>query len=159
HGIANMGYYGGRSQVSVRDTVLPVTLLDYTSNYPGSAALINTWELEIARELKVKDVTEEAKNILNQITVKNLLDKKFWPNLRFMAKVIPEGQPFPLRTHYNDENGEDTNIGFNPLFSETPMWMAAPDIANAILNGGKVKIVKAIALIPVGVQSGLKKIP
>jgi hypothetical protein len=158
HGIAMQAYYGGRSEVRIRDTVLPVTLLDYTSNYPASAALLNTWKLEIAKELKVKNCTKEARRILSQITQDKLLDKNFWPKLAFIAQVIPDGQPFPLRSYYADD-GESTNIGFNPLFSKTSLWFAGPDLANAVLHGWKLKVVKAITLIPIGIQSGLKEIP
>jgi len=54
HGVAMQSYYGGRSEVRIRDVELPVVLLDYTSNYPASAALLNTWHLEIAKTIEIK---------------------------------------------------------------------------------------------------------
>jgi hypothetical protein len=158
HGVSMSSYCGGRSEVRVRDTLLPGVLVDYTSNYPASAALLNTWELEIAKKLRVTDVTEEARTILASVSLSRLLSCKFWAQLNFMAKVVPDGQLLPARTVFSDESGaEDTNIGLNPLFSSSALWFTGPDLANGVLHGHTIKIVKAIRLDPIGIQDGLVK--
>ena len=114
-GIALEAYYGGRSEVRIRDTALPEVLVDYTSNYSASAALLKTWDLEIARKLRVKDITEEARKTLESVTLKTVREPKFWARLNFMAKVVPDGQLLPGRTVFADDpGGENTKYWFEP---------------------------------------------
>jgi hypothetical protein len=151
-------YCGGRSEVRIRDTELPTILVDYTSNYPTAAALLNAWQFMIAKKLRIKDVTQEARKLLNSVTRERLLDPTFWAKLDFIAQVLPDGQIFPVRTEYADKEGEATNIGSNPLFSKTPIWVTGPDLANAVLQTHRVKILSAIRLFPVGIQNGLQPV-
>jgi hypothetical protein len=160
--MACVNHYGGRSEVRIRNVELPAVLLDYTSNYPASAALLNTWDLEIAEEIEIKDITKEATTILASVTLNKLRDPTFWARLNFIAKVAPDGQLLPVRTVFSeDSGGEDTNIGLNPLFSSFGLWFTGLDLANAVLHGHAIKIVKeAIRLDPIGKQDGLaKRIP
>jgi hypothetical protein len=161
HGIAMQAYFGGRSEVRIRDVELPVVLLDYTSNYPASAALLNTWNLEIAEKIRIKDFTKEARAILRSVSPHKVRERKFWSQLNFIAKVVPDGQFLPGRTVFSEESGaEDTNIGWNPLFSSSGIWFTAPDLANAVLHGHAIKIMKAIRLDPIRIQDGIaNKIP
>jgi len=158
HGIAMESYFGGRSEVRIRDVELPVMLVDYTSNYPTAAALLNVWKLMIAERIRINDVTEEARDILQSVTSERLLKREFWAKLDFIAQVIPDGQICPVRTEYADIEGEATNIGCNPLFSKTPIWLTGPDLANAVLQSYRIKVVSAIRLLPVGVQKGLRPV-
>ena len=158
HGIAMESYHGGRSEVRIRDIELPVILVDYTSNYPTAAALLNVWRLMIAAKIRVKDVTREAGEILKSVNRDRLLDPNFWAKLDFIAQVVPDGQIFPVRTEYADAQGEATNIGCNPLFSKTPLWVTGPDLANAVLQSHRVKILSAIRLVAIGIQKGLQPV-
>ena len=156
HGVAMESYYGGRSEVRIRNVEVPVVLLDYTSNYPASAALLNTWNLEIAATIEIEDITNEVKTILTSVNHNTLLDSTFWAQLNFMAKVVPDGQLLPVRTVFSEESGaEDTNIGLNPLFSSSGLWSTGPDLANAALHSHPIKIVKAMRLVPSDSQTGL----
>jgi hypothetical protein len=158
HGVAMESYYGGRSEVRIRDIELPVMLVDYTSNYPTAAALLNVWQLMTAKNIRIKDVTAEANKTLNSVTLENLLKPTFWEKLDFIAQVLPDGQIFPVRTEYADMEGEATNIGCNPLFSKTPIWVTGPDLANAVLQKHRLKILSAIRLVPIGIQKGLQAV-
>jgi hypothetical protein len=148
-------YCGGRSEVRIRNVELPVILADYTSNYPTAAARLNIWQLMIAEKIRIKDVTQEARKILDSVTRERLRDPTFWAKLDFIARVLPDGQIFPVRTEYADAEGEATNIGCNPLFSKTPIWLTGPDLANAVLQSHRIKVLSAIRLVPIGIQKGL----
>jgi len=53
-------------------------------------------------------------------------------------------------------NGFTQNIGNNYLTSEKPIWVAGPDVVNSVIQTGKVpRIVRAVKLVPHGIQSGL----
>ena len=68
HGVAIEIYYGGRSEVRIRGVELPTILVDYTSNYPTAAALLNVWRLMIAKTICIRDVTAQARKVLNSVS-------------------------------------------------------------------------------------------
>ena len=158
HGIAMESYYGGRSEVRIRDVELPTILVDYTSNYPTAAALLNVWRLMIAKRIRIEDVTPQARKILDSVTPERLMDPKLWAKLDFIAQVVPDGQILPVRAIFNDVTGDSTNIGSNPLFSKTPIWITGPDLAHAVLQSHRIKVLTAIRLVPIGVQQGLRTV-
>jgi len=117
---------------------------------------LNTWALEIAKRIRVREITNEAKNILRSVDPTTVRDRRFWARLNFMAKVVPDGQLLPGRTSFADDScGEETNIGTNPLFSRYGIWSTGPDLADAALYGHQIKVVKAIRLDPIGIQDGI----
>jgi hypothetical protein len=106
----------------------------------------------------IKEQRERSTTILGSVTLNRLLDRTFWERLNFIAKVVPDSQLLPARTVFSEKSGaEDTNIGLNPLFSSSRLWFTGPDLANAVLYGHAIKIVKAIRLDPIGIQDGLAK--
>jgi len=74
--------------------------------------------------------------------------------------VQPDRDIFPVRAPYKDREPDKLNIGLNYLTSEEPIWLAGPDIiASILLNNGKVPhILKAIRILPVGKQAGLRPV-
>jgi len=74
--------------------------------------------------------------------------------------VRPDHDIFPVRAAYKDKEPDKLNIGLNYLTSEEPIWLAGPDIiASVLLNSGKVpRILKAIRILPVGKQAGLRPV-
>src|SRR5262249_728217 len=106
-------------------------------------------------------VTEEARKTLESVTRETISKPRLWARLNFMAKAAPDGQLLPGRTVFTeDSSGENTNIGVNPLFSKSQIWFTGPDLANAVLHNHPIRIVKAVRLVPRGVQNGLaNKIP
>jgi hypothetical protein len=159
HGVAMESYYGGRAEVRIRGVELPVVMVDYTSNYPSSATLLQTWNLLTAQKIRVVDFTSAAKKILAALVARPdaVLDRNFWKRLDFIALAAPDGHVVPIRTTYNEIDGENTNIGLNPLFAaKHPIWLTGPDLAAAVLLSGWVpKVLKAKRLVPIDKQSGL----
>jgi len=159
-GICMQAYYGGRAEIRIRHTPVPVVYTDFTSQYPTVNTLLGLWRLLTAEQVRVRDVTNEVRGFLESLTIDRLLDQKTWPKLAFFALVQPQDDIFPVRTVYGDgQRGDQTNIGLNLLKSDAPVWFAGPDVVgSALLTGRPPKILRAIRIDPVGVQKGMEAV-
>jgi hypothetical protein len=161
-GITMQGYAGGRAEVHVRRTRVPVMRLDFVSQYCTVNTLLRNWEVLTAASVEFPEATKDVRQLLDNIARKPDLcfDRQLWPQFRFFALVRPDHDIFPVRAAYNDKEADRLNIGLNYLSSEEPIWLAGPDIISSILlNGGKVPcILKAIRVVPVGRQAGLSPV-
>ncbi len=159
-GICMQGYYGGRAEIRIRHTPVPVVYTDFTSQYPTVNTMLGLWSLLIADKVRVRDVTRGSQGLLKSLTPDRLLDQETWPKLAFFALIQPDGDILPVRTIYGDGHvGEQTNIGLNPLTSEKPIWFAGPDIVASLLLTRKMpKILRAIRNEPEGVQKGMRSV-
>jgi len=157
-GICMQAYDGGRAEIHIRHTPVPVVYTDFLSQYPTVNTNLGLWRFLIAKKLTVENATKGVRTFLQGMTVDKLLDRRTWPKLNFFAMVRPDGDILPVRTNYGDVRASDqTNIGLNPLKSERGIWYAGSDIVGSYLLTGKVpEIIKAIRLRPVGVQKGLR---
>lgn len=152
-------YYGGRAEIRIRHTPVPVVYTDFTSQYPTVNTLLKLWSVLIAERLKVRDATEDVARFLESLQPHELYNQKAWPQLAFFALVQPEGDILPVRTVYGDHQSEQTNIGLNPLTSQKPIWFAGPDVVGSLLLSRKIpKILRAIRFVPLGVQEGMKSV-
>lgn len=159
-GICMQGYYGGRAEIRVRHTSVPVVYTDFTSQYPTVNTLLGLWSLLTAEKLVVRDVTHEVQIFLQSLSLNCLLDQRTWPKLAFFAQIQPEGDILPVRTVYGDgHTGDQTNIGVNPLTSSRPIWFAGPDLVASVLLAGRLpKILRVIRIEPVDVQKEMKSV-
>jgi hypothetical protein len=159
-GICMQPYYGGRAEIRIRHTPVPVVYTDFTSQYPTVNTLLGLWSLLTAEKVRVRDVTQEVQALLQSLTLDRLLDQRTWPKLAFFALIQPDGDILPVRTIYGDgKSGNQTNIGLNPLTSDQPIWFAGPDIVGSmLLKGRPPKILRAIRIEPVGVQKDMKSV-
>jgi hypothetical protein len=144
-------YYGGRSEVRIRHSEVPVVVCDTTSEYPTVAALLKLWRLLVASDIEVVNCTDEARLVLGRVTLKTLLDPTTWPDLAFFASIKPAGDHLPIRAVYGDSG--NTNIGVNPLTCGEPIWYAGPDLAaSGLKSGHSPSVVHAFRLVPRGMQ-------
>jgi hypothetical protein len=135
---------------------LPVVYLDYTSQYPSVFQLLRSQEIVIAESLTFDDCTTEAQALLDRLTLHDLLEPELWPQLRFLAQVIPNGDILPVRTKYN---GRSVNIAFNYFPHPNGVFYAGPGLAAAkILSGKAPSIVQAFRVVPHGIQKGLRPV-
>jgi hypothetical protein len=160
NGICMQGYYGGRAEIRIRHTPVPVVYTDFLSQYPTVNTLLGLWPVLIAKRLRVREATRDVNSFLKEVDVDQLLDPKTWPKLCFFALIRPDGDILPVRTVYGGNRaGGETNIGLNPLTSDKPIWFAAPDIVASLLQTGKApKILRAIRFEAIGVQKGLNPV-
>lgn len=149
-GQAMTAYYGGRTEVRIRLQPTEVIYTDFTSEYPTVNALMNIQELLLAEKIEIQSCLEEAENLINTITLEDLLKKQTWPLLRCFVKIIPDGDLLPVRTTYGEQSAA-TNIGLNYVDSGPAVWYCLADIlASKLLTGKIPKIVDAFKLVPQG---------
>jgi hypothetical protein len=152
-GISMQSYYGGRSETRIRCAEVPVVPVDFTSEYPSCCALLGLFDVLTAKSLRFEDDTENIIRFLKRITVKSCFNPAMWERGRFFALVKPDGDILPVRTVYNEVT---QNIGNNYLTSDTPLWIAGPDLIASLIRTGRVPhIVRAIRLVPHGKQAGM----
>ena len=155
-GIAMQAYYGGRAECRIRRTAVPVAIVDFTSQYPTVNTLMGLWDVLIAQDLRTEESTEYVRTLLANLTLDETFKPDFWKRLAWFALVRPSDDILPIRTTYD---ADSYNIGLNHLTSEKPIWFAGPDLVNSVLLSGKQpEIVRAIRLVAIGRQDGLKPI-
>jgi hypothetical protein len=160
NGICMQAYYGGRAEIRIRHTPVPVVYTDFTSQYPTVNTLLGLWRVLTADRVQVRDATDETRALLQSVTIDSLLDQRTWPKLAFFALIQPRADIFPVRTVYGDgQTVGQTNIGLNPLTSDAPVWLAGPDVVgSALLTGRPPKILRAIRIEPIRVQKDMSSV-
>jgi hypothetical protein len=150
-------YCGGRAECRVRRTPVPVVYADFRSMYPTVNVLLGLWNLVIAERVEFRDATERVKALLQAVQLDWCLDPAHWAELRFVARIRPDGDILPVRAQY-DPASPVPNIGLNPLIApDREIWAAGPDLVASVLLSGKVpEILEARELVGKGVQSGLR---
>jgi hypothetical protein len=91
-------YYGGRAEIRIRQTSIPIVYTDFLSQYPTVNTLLGLWRLLIAKKIRVREATRDVRTLLKMVDVGQLLDPKTWPKLNFFALVHPDGGVLPVRT-------------------------------------------------------------
>ena len=147
-GYAMSAFYGGRAEIHIRKTPVPVALVDFTSMYPTVDILMGIWDLVIANRVDVVDVTQEIQTLLENTSLDDWFEPDRWPQLVVIVEIVPDGDVVPIRASYRPE---DWSIGVNPLYSEQPFWYTLPDlIASKLLTGRTPQIGRALRFVPTG---------
>jgi hypothetical protein len=156
-GIAMQSYYGGRSETRVRCAEVPVIPVDFTSEYPTGCALLGLFEVLTAKRVTFEDYTQQARRLLEGISLRDCFKRDRWGEFKFFALVEPDDDILPVRTVYE---GVTQNIGNNYLTSDTALWFAGCDLIASVIRGkGKVpRILKAIRMVPHGKQMGMRSV-
>lgn len=153
-GHAMTGYYGGRAEIRIRRTPVPVLYCDFLSMYPTVNTLMGLWRYFIAREIEVVDATSEVREFLETVTAEACFSTATWKQLSGFALVVPDGDVLPVRAQYDESRAY--NIGVNFLTSRTASWYALPDlVASKLLTGKSARVLQAFKLIPHGQQPDL----
>ena len=150
-------YYGGRTDVRVRDKAIPVTYLDFTSMYPSVYSLLQLDKYLKASKIKYYENTNIIREFVNTINIKDLADPERWlkNEMHSIVKIRPQEDILPVRAEYAKQA---KNIGLNYLTSNKPLWYTIQDvIASLILTGKIPEIITALTFIPEGLQKGLHK--
>lgn len=186
-GYAMEAYYGGRVETRIVKTEVPIVYGDFTSMYPTVNSLMGLWNWVIAGRIETYDATEEARELLEGVTVETAMHPEFWKQITFIAEIVPDGDILPVRAKYSGKSNSTYSIGINPYHSSKPQWYAGPDLIaskfmtattstgrigspsgdltagrlplKGAMSGGKVPQVKrAIGFRAMGVQDGLTPI-
>jgi hypothetical protein len=156
NGIAAQASAGGRAECKIRKTHLPVTYLDFHAQFPAVSHRLGCRELLCADSLEFPDFIRGAREMVERTNLDDCFRSKFWESLRWFALVEPSDDAVPLRAKFGQRADSDPTMAWNFLTSKQPIWMTGPDVIAAKLMTGKpLKILKAIKVVPHGVQPGL----
>jgi hypothetical protein len=162
-GYGMAAYYGGWAETRIRRVLLPVVYLDFLSMYPTVNTLMGTWRLIISKRIETADVTEEIGKLLYGLDWRDLFDKEMWKRFLVLVQIRPEGHLLPARAPY-DAATAGWQVGVNPLWLHPfdpveGLWYSLPDVLlTTILTGHSPHVVRAIRLVPSGIQPGLRPI-
>jgi hypothetical protein len=153
-GQAMSAFYGGRAECHIRKVAVPapvpVRLVDFTATYPTLFTLLDLWPIVTAQTLHTPEVTDEARELLDAVTIEAGFDPALWPRLNGYALVAPDDDILPVRARYV-EGKPGYGIGMNHLTSTGPLWYPLPTVvASALLKGRPPKIIKAFRVVPQG---------
>ncbi|MGI0016367.1 MAG: DNA polymerase, partial [Nitrososphaera sp.] len=150
-GYVMSAYYGGRSEVRIRKSPVPVVYMDFLSMYPTVCILMDLWKFIIADHVEYLDCTSEITDILDSITLEKLTDRSLWKQLAVIVEVEPHGDILPVRAKYD---GQTHGIGINHLEGKGKrLWYTIHDvIVSKLLTGKTPRITRAIRFVPVGLQ-------
>jgi hypothetical protein len=154
-GYAMCAFYGGRAEVHIRNTPVPVALVDFTSMYPTVDILLGLWSLVTAEHVDVVDATDDVNRLLSTITLEDCYHREVWRDFVVIAELAPSGDVLPARAGYRSE---DWSIGVNPLDTNgQTLWDTLPDLIDSKLLSGKTpQVQRAFRFVPSAEQqSGL----
>jgi hypothetical protein len=160
NGIAMQALAAGRAECMIRRTPVPVAYVDFHAQFPAISDLLNSKEILCAENLEFADFTAEARGIIENVTLDDCFQPALWKQqLRWFAVVEPCDDVVPIRAKFGKREDSDPTLGWDFLTSKQPIWITAPDVVAAKLMTGKpLKILKAIRVIPHGVQAGLEPV-
>jgi hypothetical protein len=155
-GYAMESFSAGRAETKIRHVEVPVAPLDFLSEYPTVAALMDLMEILRAKKLTFEDATRDVQTLLESMSLNRCFKKRQWRDFRFFALAEPAGDVFPVRTMHS---GFTQSVGNDYLTDNKPIWMAGPDVINSVLQTDKApRILRAIRVVPHGKQKGLKPV-
>jgi hypothetical protein len=100
-GYAMESFSAGRAETKIRHVEVPVAPLDFMSEYPTVAALMDLMEILRAKKLTFEDATNEVQSLIESMSLHRCFKGRQWRDFRFFALVEPSGDVFPVRTMHN----------------------------------------------------------
>ena len=152
-GYVMSSYYGGRTEVRIRQKPVRATYLDFTSMYPTMFVLLGMNRFLVSEKITTVHSKEKTQEFLDKVSLEDASKRGFWQNLVTICKIRPDNYILPVRSSFG--KGKTQNIGVNHLKSDdgTSLWYALPDvIASKILTGKTPVIEDAITFVPKGIQ-------
>lgn len=149
-------FFAGRVEAKLRHEIREVEVLDYTSMYPTQITLQGLEGFIKSVGYVEKEETERIKKFVDSITLQEMLKPSTWKKLVCICVIKPEKDIFPIRTGFDEKEGERT-VGLEYLTSEKEMVFTLADVIQSKLLTGKTpKIIKAYTYKPKTQQTTLK---
>ena len=140
----------------IRQTPLPVAYVDFHGQFPAVSKLLDCREILCAESLEFPDFTAEALEMVEQVDLDDCFRPAFWRQLRWYALVEPHDDVVPIRAKFGLRADSDPTLAWNFLTSKQPFWTTGLDvIAAKLITGKPLKMLKAVKVVPHGVQPGL----
>ncbi|MGO9964840.1 MAG: hypothetical protein ACLPUG_15625, partial [Acidimicrobiales bacterium] len=133
---AMAAFYGPRVEVRIRHLPVPVSLVDFSSQYANVARLLGLWDLLTAERLVVVDATDQVRELVESADVESVLDPDFWRGLVGVALVRPNGDYLPTRAWFAGP-GDVPRVGVGPLNSDRVLPLSIADVVAAKLATGR----------------------
>jgi hypothetical protein len=125
--------------------------------YPTVCSLMGMMRFLTCERVEAVDATDEVRVMLSQLTIDECFDPQKWQQFIGFVQIHPEGDIVPVRARYGDD--QNWQMGVNPLWGTEPLWFTIPDmIAAQLLTGSPPRVLKAIRLVPQGVNSNLRPV-
>ena len=121
-GIIMSGYFGGRSEVFLRQKIVQTAYCDFMSMYPTVCTLMGLWRWTIAQGIDWHDTPAslaETQKFLQQIELADLQKPDTWKKLCIFVQVQPDDDLFPIRAQYDSLN-EFTDDGSRWRIASSP---------------------------------------
>jgi hypothetical protein len=157
-GYVMSSYYGGRTEVRIRNKPKPITYLDFTSMYPTVYALLQLDRFLKAKSIRYYENTEDVKHFIENLKIEDFRKPEEWQRneMHSIVKIRPNDDILPVRTEYSKMA---KNIGINYLKSDKELWYTIEDlISSKILTGKMPEIIQAYTFISEDVQDNLKDV-
>ena len=149
-------FYGPRVEVRIRHVAVPVSLVDFGSQYANVARLMGIWPMLTSERIVAVDATDEVRELLDRVSVDGVLDPGLWPLLVGMALVRPDGDVLPTRAWFAGR-GDVPRVGLGPLWCGRPLpYQVADLVAAKLLTGKAPEVVSAWRLVGEGRARGLR---
>jgi hypothetical protein len=149
-------FYGPRVEVRIRHVAVPVSLVDFTSQYSNVARLSDLWSLLISERIVAVDATDEVRELLERVELADVLGPDLWPQLVGVALVRPDGDVLPTRAWFAGR-GDVPRVGLGPIHSDRLLPYAIADLVAAkVLTGRVPEVVSAWRLDGVGTAPRLR---
>ena len=149
--LANIAYYGGRSEAHIRKVPTLVRYCDFKSQYPMVNALLRSQDYLLAEYLTTERCVDYVQDFLDKLQFDDLREKKTWSLLPVLCKVETSGDILPCKIRQRLETGIETSVYGTQILDGTTSWYSLCDVvASYIRTGKKPKIVDAYRLIPHG---------
>jgi hypothetical protein len=149
-------FYGPRVEVRVRHVPVPVSLVDFASQYSNVARLSGLWPLLISERIVAVDASDEVRELLERVELPDVLGPELWPQLVGVALVRPDGDVLPTRAWFAGR-GDVPRVGLGPIHCDRLLPYAIADLVAAkVLTGQVPEIVSAWRLDGAGTAPGLR---
>jgi hypothetical protein len=146
YSIANMGYYGGRSEANLRRKPTLVRYADFKSEYPLVNRLIRSQRFLLANYIRVEKCGDLVREMLEKIQLNDLRDMRMWEELTILVKIRTNGDILPYKEHEKSV----TNYGQKVLYN-TVGWYSLLDVVASYIRTNHIpEIIEAYRLVPNG---------
>lgn len=145
-------YYGGRSECMIRRSPRRGNYVDFTSEYPTVFVLQNLSRYLISTGIEWEDEDPRiCQDLLDRLTVDDILDPRTWPQLQALVLVDPDGARLPTRARYRPKkDGTGSfNLGIADRRGGVPQWYTLADCCASKLETGRApKILRVLRFRP-----------
>jgi len=147
HGSAS--YFGGRAEIRVRRSDVPITVLDFTAMYASIFILQDLQSLIAGKIAAIEASASELERLLSEVTAERLFDKETWRLFNCLVLVDPDFAILPVRMRMATD--EPYTIAVTPFDAPEGRWYTLADVIASKLLGGRLpKMLRAIRFVTQG---------